>query len=69
MCAPLFAEDIVATCYQLSIYKVLINHIMKTKKKKHFQSNLFLICNYNNFRLTRILGIIGICLDLFAAIS
>jgi hypothetical protein len=50
MCALLFAEDIAATCYQLSTYKVLINHIMKSNNKKQCQSIFSLICYYNNFR-------------------
>jgi hypothetical protein len=69
MCALLFAENIITTCSQLSIYKVLVNHIMKLNNKKQCQSIFFLICDYNNFKLIGILGIIGIHLDLFAAVS
>ncbi len=35
MCALLFAKDIVTTCYRLSIYMVLTNHIMKSNKKSN----------------------------------
>ncbi len=41
---------------------------MISNNKKQCQSFFPLICNYNNFRLIKILGIISICLVLFAAI-